>query len=294
MVRDDDVWEFAIFDMEFARRGASELRYVLHYDEAGDVDGFATYRFKEKFDEEPEGEVRIKEVWAEDPAALRQPVALPARPRPRAHLPAGGAHPSTSRCATWSPTPARSSTSITDNLYVRVVDVEAALAARKYAAGVDLVIEIDDPILPANTGRYRIVTDGDPEGSSRRGDPRDVSPDISMGILELGTHLPRRRTPERPAPRPPRHRAHPRRRGRRLDRLRLAPGAVVPGHVLTTGSPGGLSRGEPMTWVLRELSPGAAAQQDPDGTSCAGAEGVFVLRGPTEGSLTGATTCVDR
>ena len=55
--------------MEFSRGGASELRYVLHYDEAGDADGFATYRFKEKFDEEPEGEVRIKEVWAEDPAA---------------------------------------------------------------------------------------------------------------------------------------------------------------------------------------------------------------------------------
>ena len=69
MVRDTDVWEFAIFDLEFARRGASELRYVLHYDEAGDADGFATYRFKEKWDEEPEGEVRIQELWAEDAGA---------------------------------------------------------------------------------------------------------------------------------------------------------------------------------------------------------------------------------
>ena len=57
-------------------------------------------------------------------------------------------------------------TSISDGLYVRIVDVQAALAARQYAAGVDLVIEVDDPILPDNTARYRIVTDGDPEGSS--------------------------------------------------------------------------------------------------------------------------------
>ena len=25
-----------------------EMRYVVHYDEAGDADGFATYRFKER------------------------------------------------------------------------------------------------------------------------------------------------------------------------------------------------------------------------------------------------------
>ena len=70
---------------------------------------------------------------------------------------------------------------------MRVVDVQAALAARKYAAGVDLVIEVDDPILTANTGRYRIVTDGDPEGSSAEVTRVTSAPDISMGILELGT-----------------------------------------------------------------------------------------------------------
>ncbi len=186
MVRDTDVWEFAVFDMEFARRGSSEIRYVLHYDESGDVDGFATYRFKEKFDEEPEGEVKIKEVWAEDPTAyatlwrylldldLARTFSWWSAPldEPLRHL----------------VTDARAVvTSITDNLYVRIVDVEAALAARKYAAGVDLVIEVDDPILSANTGRYRIVTDGDPEGSSATVSRVTSAPDISMGILELGS-----------------------------------------------------------------------------------------------------------
>jgi predicted acetyltransferase len=159
---------------------------VLHYDEAGDADGFATYRFKDKFDADPEGEVRIKEVWAEDPAAyaglwrylldldLARTFHLWCAPldEPLRHL----------------VTDARAvTTSLTDNLYVRVVDVEAALAARKYAAGVDLVIEVDDPILPANTGRFRIVTDGDPQGSSAQVTRVSTAPDISMGILELSS-----------------------------------------------------------------------------------------------------------
>lgn len=186
MLRDDNVWEFAIFDLEFARRGSSELRYVLHYDDSGDVDGYATYRFKEKFDSEPEGEVRIKEVWAEDPAAYASlwRYLLDLDLARRFHL--------------WSApldeplrhlvTDARAvETEITDNLYLRIVDVEAALRARRYAAGVDLVIEVDDPLLAANSGRYRLVTDGDPEGATAEVTRVDTKPDISMGILELGT-----------------------------------------------------------------------------------------------------------
>ena len=186
MVRDKSVWEFALFDKEFARRGASEIRYVVHYDQAGDADGFASYRFLDKFDLEPEGVVRIKEVWAEDPAAyaglwrylldldLARSFHVWSSPldEPLRHL----------------VTDARAVvTSITDSLYVRVVDVEAALRARKYAAGVDLVIEIDDPLLPGNTGRYRLVTDGDPEGSAAEVTRVSSAPDLSMGILELGT-----------------------------------------------------------------------------------------------------------
>ncbi len=186
MVRDEHVWEFAVFDLEFARRGDSEIRYVVHYDQAGDADGFATYRFHEKFDAEPEGEIRLKEVWAEDPAAyaglwrylldldLARTFRLWSAPldEPLRHL----------------VTDARAVvTSVTDNLYLRIVDVEAALAARKYAAGVDLVIEVDDPILPGNGGRYRIVTDGSPDGSSARVTRVTSAPDLSLGILELST-----------------------------------------------------------------------------------------------------------
>lgn len=186
MVRDADTWEFATFDLEWARGGASELHYAVHYDDAGDADGFATYRFKEDFKEEPEGEVRIRDVWAEDAGAhaglwrylLDLDLARSFRwwsaplDEPLRHLVAD----------------ARAVKSeITDNLYVRVVDVAAALEARSYAAGVDLVIEVDDPILPTNSGRWRIVTDGDPQGATAEVTPVTSDPDLSMGILELGT-----------------------------------------------------------------------------------------------------------
>ncbi len=186
MVRDEDVWEFAVFDMEFARRGASEIRYVLHYDESGDVDGYATYRFKEDFDEEPAGEVRVREIWADDASAhaslwryladldLARTVRVSNSPvdEPLRHLVAD----------------ARAvATEITDNIYVRVIDVEAALRARQYAAQVDLVIEIDDPILPANSGRWRLVADGALGGSEAEVTRVESAPDLTMGILELGT-----------------------------------------------------------------------------------------------------------
>ncbi len=186
MVRDKDVWEFAVFDKTFARGGASEMRYVLHYDESGDVDGFATYRFKENFLDEPESEVRVREVWAEDASAyaslwrylldldLARTFRLWNAPmdEPLRHL----------------VTDARAvGTSVTDSLYVRVVDVVAALTARTYAAGVDLVIEVDDPLLPENSGRYRLVTDGAAEGSSAEVTRVTSAPDVSMGVLELGT-----------------------------------------------------------------------------------------------------------
>lgn len=45
-------------------------------------------------------------------------------------------------------------------LWLRVVDVPAALAARAYGAAEPVVVEVADPFLPANSGRYRISTHG--------------------------------------------------------------------------------------------------------------------------------------
>ena len=129
MSRDRDVWEFAVFDLEFARRGASELRYVLHYDDAGDVDGFATYRFKENFDDEPRGRGADQGGLGRGARGVRQHLALPARPRPRPDASTDWIAPLDEPLRHLVADARAVETSLTDNLYLRVVDVEAALAA---------------------------------------------------------------------------------------------------------------------------------------------------------------------
>ena len=47
-------------------------------------------------------------------------------------------------------------TQLTDNLWVRLVDVPAALRARTYARDLDIVLDVRDDLLPDNAGRYRL------------------------------------------------------------------------------------------------------------------------------------------
>ncbi|ROR89272.1 GNAT family N-acetyltransferase [Nocardioides aurantiacus] len=181
----DHSWEFALFDQPFARDGATELRHVVHWSEAGEVDGFATYRFKEdQTATEPDSEVRINELWAEDPVAhatlWRYLLDLDLARRFRARN-----APSDELLRLLVHDARAVGTEVLDALYVRVVDVAAALRARSYAAPLDVVIEVADDLLPANAGRWRVRTDGPAESTTveRTDDPADVA----LGVLELGT-----------------------------------------------------------------------------------------------------------
>jgi predicted acetyltransferase len=47
-------------------------------------------------------------------------------------------------------------TGVSDGLWVRLLDLEAALAARGYGADGALVVEVADPLRPRNQGRFRL------------------------------------------------------------------------------------------------------------------------------------------
>ena len=68
-----------------------------------------------------------------------------------------------------------------DGLWVRLVDVDRALAARRYPAPIDMVIEVRDPFCPWNDGRWWLR--GHPAGGfcSRT----DADPDLVVGIEAL-------------------------------------------------------------------------------------------------------------
>ncbi|WP_426566276.1 GNAT family N-acetyltransferase [Angustibacter sp. McL0619] len=74
----------------------------------------------------------------------------------------------------------------TDELWLRVVDVDRALSARGYAMPVDVVLSVTDEVCPWNAGSWRLV--GGPDGASC--ERTDAAPDLSLDVRELGAALP--------------------------------------------------------------------------------------------------------
>ena len=69
-----------------------------------------------------------------------------------------------------------------DALYVRLIDLPAALRSRTYTTPVDVVLEVTDPICPWNDGRWHLVADSDEVSC----EATDRSADLSMSVTELG------------------------------------------------------------------------------------------------------------
>src|SRR5690606_41539964 len=84
--------------------------------------------------------------------------------------------------------PRSASPRLADNLWVRVVDVAAALAARRYAADVDVVLHVTDDRLPDNAGHWRLRATAFGEATVVRAeDAGDISLDVRvLGAAYLG------------------------------------------------------------------------------------------------------------
>jgi predicted acetyltransferase len=71
-----------------------------------------------------------------------------------------------------------------DELWLRIVDVPAALAARAYGVAAPVVIEVVDTLLPANSGRYRVG----PHATGRTSEPAALTMAVeTLAMLYLGT-----------------------------------------------------------------------------------------------------------
>ena len=73
-----------------------------------------------------------------------------------------------------------------DGLYVRIVDVQAAMTARAYAATIDVVIDIVDDLRPENQGRWRLQAGGPRDGGKPSCEPTTAEPDVTLPIVALG------------------------------------------------------------------------------------------------------------
>jgi predicted acetyltransferase len=170
-------WEDRLHDPEADRGGAQPLQAV-----ACD-DGYALYAVKPGFDEDgPAGEVLIREVVA-------------ATPQARAVVWGFLLDQDLTRTVEWRLAPADEPlalmlanrramrATLSDGLWVRLVDVEAALSARAYAADPDVVLEVSDAFCQWNAGRYRLSSGG----CERADAPADLALDVdALGAAYLG------------------------------------------------------------------------------------------------------------
>ena len=66
-----------------------------------------------------------------------------------------------------------------DSLWLRLVRLGEALAARRYAAPVDLVLEVTDARCPWNAGRWRLAGDESGATCTRSSDPAGLRLDTT-------------------------------------------------------------------------------------------------------------------
>lgn len=175
-------WERkGVLDPEAYRDGASNLQCVLA-ERDGEVVGYVRYAVKSSWNTHgPDGTVVLRDLGALDPAARGAlwrylfGIDLTCRVTAR-NLPADDAilHmvDDVRRCGVR----------FREGMLLRPVEVGAALAARTYAAPVDLVLEVTDPFCAWNEGRWRLC--GDTKGASceRTTDPAD----LALSARELG------------------------------------------------------------------------------------------------------------
>lgn len=68
---------------------------------------------------------------------------------------------------------------VADALWLRILSVPAALQTRRYATGIDAVIEVRDADIPANQGRWHLVGDRNAASCTATRAPADLRLDVA-------------------------------------------------------------------------------------------------------------------
>jgi predicted acetyltransferase len=176
-------WErVGLLDPESEREGASPLQCVVA-ERDGRIAGYARFRVKLGWGESGhDGTVLLEEMAALDPAVdaalwrflfgidLTSTLVVRGRPVDDA----------------WQYLVSdvrRCRPRLRDSLYLRPVEVGAALEARTYAAPVDVVLDVEDAFCPWNTGRWRLSGDAKGASCERTTDAAD----LALSVRELGS-----------------------------------------------------------------------------------------------------------
>jgi predicted acetyltransferase len=185
--RSPDWWEGRSFrDSESARHGATSLRYAVVDGDDG-IAGYVTFRTKSDWDDgHGSGEVRVKDLFGTTPeswAALwsfvinHDLVSRTVADLRSPHDPIFDLLEGSRRARAVS----------SDGLWVRIMDLPAALTSRSYSGPVETVLGVSDP-LGDISGNYRLRADGEGVTCSPSKDEAEVMidlEDLSAGYMGM-------------------------------------------------------------------------------------------------------------
>ncbi len=157
---------------------------ILVAERGGVPTGYAVLRRTMKWEDgAPDGTVDVRELAAVDTATehrlWRAVTDFDLTSRTSAHRVATD-HP----LLAWLVDPRTVKPTRTDELWLRVVDVDRALVARDYADDVDVVLEVTDALCPWNAGRWRLRAPGGTDATCER---TDAPADVALDVRELGS-----------------------------------------------------------------------------------------------------------
>jgi predicted acetyltransferase len=186
ITRADGWWNISLSDPEFLRDGSTPLGCVVAEDRSGPR-GYALYTVRGGWDADgiPDQKLSVRELFGTDPetvAALWADVLsrdlvgeVSSRMRPvddpLPHLLADQR---------------RSRTRVTDGLWIRLIDLPAALTRRRYACGVDVVLDVTDELMPANHGRWHLAAGGPDDAAQPTCERTSAQADIELPVSALG------------------------------------------------------------------------------------------------------------
>ena len=186
LTRHDGWWEVHVADPEFMREGNSPQRSVIAEDQSGPV-GYALYAVKPEWgrDGMPAQVLMLGDLFWTNPAAcaalwadlLSRDLVGEVRTRMR---------PPDDPIQCMLVDPRRARTKVSDGLWVRIVNLPAALQRRRYACAVDVVIDVTDPLLTANDGRWRLQAGGPGEGGKPACERTTAPADVVLPVSALG------------------------------------------------------------------------------------------------------------
>jgi predicted acetyltransferase len=184
--RSEKLWDlYRLADPEHWRRGAGPKFYaVLEFD--GEPVGYALYRIKLDWQEGfTKSQVKVVETCATSDAAERElwrflfGIDLIERIQ--------GRHDPGSPLFLMVVDPRSLKLRVTEGLWLRLVDLDAALTGRTYATDDSVVVDVRDELCPWNAGRWRMGTD-----AGRTDDDAELELDVAdlasayLGAFDFG------------------------------------------------------------------------------------------------------------